>query len=121
MRILVVDDDPLAGELIAAVLEEGGCEVTVVEGAAAALDVLGADPDFDAIVSDMNMPGLNGLAFFSALRAQGNTVPFVLLSGDDPQALAQREPGLDACLAKDAELETTLMMTLADVLLPPAD
>ncbi|WP_028534345.1 response regulator [Paludibacterium yongneupense] len=121
MRILVVDDDPFAAEMVAAVLEDGGCDAIVVDGAGPAQTVLNADKDFDAIVSDMNMPGQSGMELFRALRAQGSSVPFILLSADDPDVLAQREPRLDACIAKDADLETSLMVTLADVLLPPAD
>lgn len=118
MRILVVDDDLLAAELTAAVLEEGGCDVITVESAAEALQVLTGDPAFDAVVSDMNMPGMSGLEFFRALRARGEPMPFILLSGDDPRSLKRQEPGLTACIAKDMDLETTLVTAVADALLP---
>lgn len=118
MRILVVDDDALAAEMTAAVLEDGGCDVIAVESAAEALKVLAGDPEFDAVVSDMNMPGLSGLELFRTLRAQAHDMPFILLSGDDPQALKRQEPGLTACVAKDMDLETALMTAVADALLP---
>ena len=119
MRILVVDDDALAAEMTAAVLEDGGCEVTTVDSGARALEMLEGDHGFTAVVSDMNMPGLTGLELFRALRADGHDLPFILLSGDDPAGLLEQEPGLAACVTKDSDLETTLMDAVADVLLPP--
>jgi CheY-like chemotaxis protein len=120
MRILVVDDDFLAAEMTVAVLEDGGLEAATVENAQAALDLLSADPDFDAVVSDLNMPGLSGLDLFRSLQEKGNSLPFILLSGDDPEDLKRQEPGLAACVAKDINFETTLMNAVADALLPPA-
>ncbi len=121
MRILVVDDDALAAEMTSAVLEDGGCDVVAVESADLALVHLAGDADFDAVVSDMNMPGLSGLDLFRTLRGRGIALPFILLSGDDPAALKALEPGLDACVAKDADLEAALMDAVADVLLPGGD
>ncbi len=119
MRILVVDDDALAAEMTAAVLVDGGCEVATADGATEALEMLAGDHGFTAVVSDMNMPGLSGLELFRAARARGHGLPFILLSGDDPTALLEQEPGLAACVTKDADLETTLMDAVAAALLPP--
>ena len=121
MRILVVDDDALAAEMTAAVLEDGGCDVVTVESADLALVHLAGDAAFDAVVSDMNMPGLSGLDLFHALRGQGLDLPFILLSGDDPATLKARQPGLAACVAKDGDLETALMNAVADAVLPGGD
>ena len=79
--------------MTAAVLEEGGCEVATVASGAAALELLDEDHGFTAVVSDMNMPGLNGLELFRALRSGGHELPFILLSGDDPAGLLDQEPG----------------------------
>ncbi len=116
MRVLVVDDDPLAAEMTAAVLEDAGFEAVQAESGTAALEVLSTDPSLELVVSDMNMPGISGLQCFQALRARGDERPFVLLSGDDPQALRASEPGLDACVRKDFDLESTLGQAIADVL-----
>lgn len=118
MRILVVDDDELAAEMSAAVLEDGGFEVATAISGAVALEVLAIDHDFRAVVSDLNMPEMSGLELFRALRGRGLTLPFILLSGDDPEALRRQEPGLSACVGKDAELETTLISAVIDALLP---
>lgn len=116
MRILVVDDDSLAGEMTGAVLEEAGHEVVLAGDGMAATAKLDADPAIAMVVSDMNMPMVSGIDLFRELRAQGVNLPFILLTGGDPGGLLAREPGLDACLIKDAALEENLPRVLAAVL-----
>lgn len=116
MRILVVDDDDFSGEMTVAILEDAGYEIVMVGSGVDAVEVLASDPGFSAVVSDMNMPFINGLDLFAALREEGCIQPFILLSGEDPDALRRREPRLDACVAKDGQLETTLLQALDRVL-----
>lgn len=116
MRILLVDDDAMAGEMVAAVLEIAGHAVVLAENAVEAGDRLDADDGFDMIVSDMNMPMISGVEFFRALRDDGCQLPFVLLTGDDAADLLAREPRLDGCLTKDASLAETLSPALVAVL-----
>ena len=108
MQILVVDDDPLAGEMAVAILEDAGHQCQCVENGLEALERLAEAPDIDLIISDMNMPLLSGLELFQELRNQGLETPFVLLTGDDPQPLIRSEPRLTGCLMKDASLEEAL-------------
>jgi len=113
MRILVVDDDPLAGAMTRAVLEDGGHEVVSAENGIEACGVLDSDLAVALVVSDMNMPLMTGLELFQTLREQGMGIPFILLSGDDPGPLQALEPRLDGCLLKDAELDITLGEAIA--------
>ncbi len=115
MRILVVDDDPLAGELTAAVLEDLGHEVTLATDALDAMARLAEEDGIALILSDLNMPLINGIELFRELRAQGSTRPFILLTGDDPEGPARIEPALDACLMKDFTLDESLPQVLATV------
>jgi CheY-like chemotaxis protein len=108
MQILVVDDDPLAGEMAAAILEETGHECLLVENGIDALEKLTEERDIELVISDLNMPLLSGLDLFQELRNQGFERPFILLTGDDPEPFMNREPGLAGCLMKDASLEETL-------------
>ena len=112
MRILLVDDDAMAGEMIAAVLEMAGHAVVLAASAIDAGERLGQDNGFDMIVSDMNMPLVSGVELFRMLRDDGCGLPFVLLTGDAPAALLLQEPRLDGCLTKDAGLVETLSATL---------
>lgn len=116
MKILVVDDDALAGEMTAAVLESLGHEAVLADNGIDAAERLEADSAIALIVSDMNMPLLSGIELFRELRAQGSTLPFILLTGDEPAGLLAQEPRLDACLTKDFTLEERLPALLAEVL-----
>ena len=116
MRILVVDDDSLAGEMVGAVLEEMGHEAILSEDGVDAADKLNSESDIEMIISDMNMPMVSGLDLFRELREQGNTLPFILLTGDTPDVLRASEPRLDACLLKDFGLDETLPQVIRDVL-----
>lgn len=113
MRILVVDDDPMAGEMTAAVLEEAGHDVELVDNGVAAAEKLDG---IDLVVSDMNMPLVSGIELFRALREDGHDMPFILLSADDPAALLAREPRLDFCVPKDFTIETTLPAAIGEVM-----
>ena len=116
MRILVVDDDSFSGEMTAAILEDAGHETVMVESGVEAVELLAGDPAFGAVISDMNMPFVSGLELFAALREEGCMLPFILLSGEDPSALRQREPRLNACIAKDSDLEHVLPAELERIL-----
>lgn len=116
MRILVVDDDSMAAEMTGAVLEELGHEVILAEDGMDAAMKLNADSGIEMVISDMNMPMLSGIELFRELREQGSALPFILLTGDEPEGLLVQEPRLDACLLKDFSLEETLPQVMADVL-----
>ncbi|GGW56982.1 MULTISPECIES: response regulator [Halomonadaceae] len=113
MRILVVDDDPLAGEMTAALLEFQGHETVLAEDAMEAMRQLEAHKDVALIVSDMHMPLVSGVELLEMLREQQVHLPFILLTGDTPTAALMQTPGLSACLQKDAELDTTLGQAVA--------
>lgn len=114
--ILVVDDDALSGELAGAVLEDEGYAVVLAEGAVDALEKLASEAGIGLIVSDLNMPFMDGLQLFSEVRQQGLELPFVLLTGERPDALRTEHPGLAAVLAKDERLPETLPAAVANLL-----
>ncbi|WP_114416601.1 response regulator [Marinospirillum perlucidum] len=116
MQILVVDDDPLAGEMIAAVLEEEGHQPVLASSAIEGMEKLNEEEAIGLVISDMNMPLVNGIDFFRELREQGNQLPFILLTGDDPQKASEQEAGLDACIMKDFSLDESLPGVLNQVL-----
>lgn len=116
MKLLVVDDDPLAGELTCAILDGLGYATLLAENAMDALEKLAATTDISMIICDMNMPLISGIDLFRELHEQGNPVPFVVLSGDAADVLQAEEPRLTACLVKDHSLEDKLAQLIADVL-----
>jgi CheY-like chemotaxis protein len=114
MHILIVDDDPFAGAMAEAILDADGHDCMLVESGIEALEAIGdAQKGFDLVVSDMHMPLLSGLDLFREMRERGISIPFVLLTGDDPEPLGAQAPGLAACLMKDASLEDRLPAVVA--------
>jgi CheY-like chemotaxis protein len=107
-RIIVVDDDPFAAELMGVILESEGFEVILAEGGVDALEKIAVDPYIKIIVSDMNMPFLTGVQLFEELRHNGFSQPFLLLTAEDPAVLRSLHPEIDAVLAKDEEVQETL-------------
>jgi two-component system OmpR family response regulator len=78
-RILCVEDDPTTAEYIAKGLGEAGFFVDVAGDGRDGL-FQASDGSYDAIVLDRMLPGMDGLAVLSALRAGGVTTPVVMLS-----------------------------------------
>jgi two-component system response regulator MprA len=93
LRILVVDDDP---EVRAAVEDGLAVEGYAVRGAADGLAALSALADWqpDAMVLDLLMPVLDGLAVCRRLRALGDRTPILVLTARD--SVSDRVDGLDA-------------------------
>jgi CheY-like chemotaxis protein len=108
MLILIVDDDPLAIELIATIAQAAGHQTRVAEQALEALEQLDHHPDIELIISDMHMPLMSGIELYQELCERDSWRPFVLLSGDAPESLLAQAPGLAGCLVKDFSLETAL-------------
>ncbi len=67
LRVLVVDDEVEVGQIMADILELDGHNVEMVSSAHAALQKI-EGRDFDVILSDVRMPGMDGPAFFAALQ-----------------------------------------------------
>ena len=106
--ILVVDDDAFTAELTGLVLESSGYTTVMAEGGIDALEKIAADPTVRIVVSDMNMPFINGLQLFAELRERGFDQPFVLLTGEDAAPLRLAHPDMDAVLTKDENLQEAL-------------
>jgi two-component system chemotaxis response regulator CheY len=110
--ILVVDDDAFTAELAGLALETAGFEVLIAEGALDGLEKLAQNASIQAIVSDLNMPLMDGLEFFRELRGQGFSQPFVLLSSQG----GAPEPGIAGVLPKDEHFQEALPQRVAALL-----
>jgi signal transduction histidine kinase/ActR/RegA family two-component response regulator len=80
-RILLVDDEPMVRETLAAALREAGYVVEVAVDGAAALDLLDEPVPVDVLVTDLSMPGIDGLAVIRRAQRQRPGLPAVLLTG----------------------------------------
>jgi adenylate cyclase len=94
-RILVVDDQRTNAEMVAGLLRNLGYEVSIAADGAAALErVLAAPPDL--LVSDINMPKMNGYELCRHLRAEPATalLPVILITSTEAQT--ERIKGIEA-------------------------
>lgn len=116
--ILVVDDDEFTAELTGMILESAGYDVVIAVGGMDALEKIAADPAVRVVVSDMNMPFIDGIQLFAELRGQGFMQPFALLTGDAADPLRLAHPELDAVLTKDENLQEALPELVESLLSP---
>ena len=91
-RVLVVDDEKLIVKGIRFSLEQDGMEVDCAYDGEEAL-AYARDNDYDMILLDIMLPGLNGLEILRRLQQKGNTVPVILLTARD--AVMDKVAGLD--------------------------
>lgn len=113
MRILVVDDEPDAVEIVSELLGSVGA---VVEGARSAEEVLKKLPAFqpEVLVSDIGMPGMDGYDLIRSIRAQGGRVPALALTAYTRKEDVERSlsAGFQAHLGKPVDAEK-LLTTIA--------
>jgi PAS domain S-box-containing protein len=117
VRILHVDDSPALGELVQRYLERDGndldCDVTAVTSPAEALERLRTDDSaFDCVISDYNMPRMNGIEFLERVRRSHPELPVLLFSGEETDDVAAEiiEAGLTDYLRKGMGTEQYTML-----------
>ena len=126
-KVLVVDDDRDTLALYTTALKLSGFEVVSAENGVQALRVLDREAP-DAVVTDLAMPGMDGVAFCRHLRAShaADQVPVVAVSGQATPSLAcdARRAGCDEVLSKpclpDQLVETVGRLLDATSGQPPA-
>lgn len=77
--VFIVDDDTDHLSALADLVETSGYDVNAFVSAATALDAMVMQPDL--IISDLRMPGMDGMALLKEVRARKKSVPFLLLTG----------------------------------------
>jgi CheY-like chemotaxis protein len=89
-RLLIIDDDPQVNALIARVLTRAGYAVTAEQSPAAALERL-AHESFDGVISDLLMPGMNGMELYQRLLQRGSplTGRIIFITGDATRPTTQ--------------------------------
>ena len=93
MRILVVEDEPTAANVLAKGLREHAYAVDIAPDGATALEQI-AETDYDLVILDILLPRINGLDLCRQLRADDASVPVLMLTARG--GLEQRVEGLDA-------------------------
>lgn len=110
-RILVVDDDPILRKILENFLTQNGYQVGLAASGDTGLEIFN-DFQPDVIVSDVNMPSMNGLEFCRRLRTNpsGQLVPFIFLSGQGEleDRLEGHSSGADDYVTKPFEMKELL-------------
>ena len=98
LSVLIVDDDPALLQALpqALRLRMGGVTVETADSAAAALERI-AVQDYDAIVTDIKMPGMDGLALLAEIRARRPDSPTLIITGHGENELVVRALRGGAC------------------------
>ena len=109
MRILVVDDDERMGRTLADILEVKGYEPLVALSAETALEILAGKP-VDCLLTDIKMPGMNGVELLEAVNKVKPDLPVVLMTAYTSQELVQEglRQGAVAALTKPVPIEPLL-------------
>ncbi len=111
-RLLVVDDDQSIRRLATIVLASEGFDVeTAGDGEEALCAVAAAcDAPFAAIITDLQMPRLDGWGLVSAMRSRGYSTPVIVISAIDPDA--RGAPDIDGFVAKPFDPDELLREVL---------
>ena len=122
-RVLLVEDNELNRLVARLLLDEWGAAVEEADSGPAALALVRANPPYDLVLMDIQLPGLNGLDTTAAIRALPDAAragqPIVALTASTLLADAAHfaHVGFDASLSKPLD-EALLFQTLADLLRP---
>jgi DNA-binding NarL/FixJ family response regulator len=97
-RILIVDDHPLFREALKGAIAGGVAQAQVAQAGSldAARSLLDKDDEFDLILLDLRMPGVQGLSGLIYLRAQYPNIPVVIVTAADDHGLVQKALNLGA-------------------------
>jgi signal transduction histidine kinase/ActR/RegA family two-component response regulator/HAMP domain-containing protein len=110
LRILVVDDEPLIAKVLSDTLRPDGHQIETAIGGQAGIDAFMSALDrgepFDAVITDLGMPYVDGRKVAAAIKARSAQTPVILLTGWGQSVLAEGEATqhIDRLLAKPPKM-----------------
>lgn len=110
-RLLVVEDDRELNKTVCAYLSQNGYQTTGCLRVAEAYDAMYGGTVFDLIISDIMMPGIDGVEFARAVRELNEEVPILFMTARDDLASKQRgfRAGIDDYMVKPVDLDELLL------------
>ena len=113
---LLADDSPIVRDIVAQALRSCGLHVLVAGDGAEALEIFGAQNHIDIVLTDIDMPRLDGLGLVRALRSRQDAkdLPVVAISmrGSEPERRAAMEAGMSAYIDKSDFNQALLWRTI---------
>jgi DNA-binding response OmpR family regulator len=94
VHLLVVEDDPRLGRLLSRLFTNDRHVVDLATTGQDAIELLDANPGFDAVILDVGLPGIDGFEVARRIRTTGSRIPILMLTARD--GLSDRVTGLDA-------------------------
>jgi len=118
LKILVVDDDSFVRDMLREILLSGRHLVATAVNGLDALRQLTPEAGFDLIISDMDMPGMNGLELLRTVRENGTTIPIIILTGNQEirVAIEALKKGANDYILKDENIEDTVAIAIGNVM-----
>ncbi len=106
MRILIIEDDALFGEILQTFLDEKGCNTLIAESIASAKVHLKASV-FDFVLLDNHLPDGDGINFIPFVKELGYLVPLMMITGEDNQIVMSDafDKGADDFLIKPISVD----------------
>jgi CheY-like chemotaxis protein len=112
LKILVVDDDFIVRDIVSEILESTGkYQAIQAEDGEEALACFTSDPAIRLVISDVNMPKMDGYALLTEIRKTGSRTPVLMLTGfsaPDTGATIQALGATDF-MAKDDSFQETIL------------
>lgn len=109
LRILVVDDDRRMAKTLVNIFQVKGYQAEAAHSAPEALEKV-AEDSFDCVLTDIKMPGVNGVELYRAIKARRPDLPVVLMTAYSTDKLVNEgvEEGAIAALTKPLDISTLL-------------
>ncbi len=110
LRLLLVDDDPLLIKSMRDILESDGHRIEVASGGQAGINAfeqaVRTDDPFDAVITDLGMPYVDGRRVAAAVKAASSTTPVFMLTGWGNRLIAEGDvpPEVDRIMSKPPKL-----------------
>ena len=117
-RILVVDDDPLVRSLLESALAGAGHRIVTAENGRVALETFDSDPAFDLVLTDIQMPEVDGLELILELKRRPSPPKILAMtsrSGPGGYLRAAKRFGADRAVVKPADW-TRLVTAVGELL-----
>ncbi len=116
-KILVVDDDQFVRDMLAMILDAGGYEVETAENGLEAMTKLRGGSGAEVIISDMNMPEMDGNELIGEIRKDDEDIPIIILTGNNEISVAIEaiHRGANEYLLKDENIQDTVILSVEKV------
>src|SRR5947209_12809944 len=119
-QVYVIDDDEAMRDSLNFLLDSSGFGVTLFDNAQGFLDAL-SGLTFGCVVSDIRMPGLDGIELLKRMKAQSSPFPIVIMTGHGDVPLAVEAMKLGAIDFLEKPIEDELLITMNEAAIRQAE